>query len=51
MTDGEPASDDPSSPMPDDLPELDDAQLARLAARIWSRLIGRNPELRDELDD
>lgn len=47
MTDGEPGSEE--SPTPDDT--LDDAQIARLAARIWDRLIGRNPELRDEADD
>ena len=51
MTDGDPSSDDDPSQMPDDVDALDDAQLARLAARIWSRLIGRNPDLRDEPAD
>lgn len=52
MTDGEPSShDDPPQLPDDDVGALDDAQLARLAARIWSRLIGRNPELRDDPAD
>ena len=47
--------DDPSAasergPRPDDPPSLTDAEIARLAAAIWARVVGTEAD-RDALED